>query len=153
MASEKQLMEMAKNINMNKTDKWQFIQTMRQLRGESRKLRFWTFMHDLWQFIFFFSLLMAAMSAASEYSQDLTPWIQTYLDLFNTVMGKIYHEIYIMIPFSFPIMVFCGYRRSKWKDMVTDTSSRAFAFLTVMEFKALDPRMAGMQSSVFSKRY
>jgi hypothetical protein len=136
MGDLEEVMAMGKKVTFNPMEQKKYKMHLDNIRYNQQKARAWKLNNSLWQLVFFGTLFIGAMAnlvllmgkfdiMGVEYAADVSKFIDQYFTLLFS----------FFMPFSFPLMMWTGYIRSKWEGALTRSTAYALSFMENIEHR------------------
>lgn len=136
MGDAEDVMDMAKKLNMNVLEQKKYKKHLETIRINGTQVKKWKTMNYFWQMIFFGTLFIEAMAVFighlaytgridTSYGEMVVEFIKSW---FGILFG-------ILLPFSFPLMMWSGVVRGKWEGKLTRATAYCLSFLENIEHR------------------
>lgn len=152
MSDVEDVMAIAEGLEMNAREQLRFDLHIEDIKRNSARADFWVMVNIIFQVIFFWGLVILAITTGKSYVGNMFEPFFNFLDWALSPMNLL---VAIVGPFSFFLMIYTGIIRRKWEGKLTRATAYALAFLSNIEhreFTALENEREKKRADIIKER-
>ena len=142
MGDSEDIIAMAEQFKMNNFETERYEKHIEDIKSLEKRVAFWRLWNIVFQIIFFWNIVALALELAETYSAESIPSASTFFVSLNNLTGPITFWFGIISAFAFFLMIWTGLIRGKWEGKLTRASAYALAFISNIEHRDYDDRLA-----------